>query len=317
VPRSVVIITCGLLLLGAPAGVAAQSPAAPSAATSTPGGRIDLPPGWQPEGIATDGAMLYVGSLADGAIWRGDPETGTGETLVHGTEGSVGVGLEYEAAADRLWVAGGGTGEVRAYDVATGELLESYPVEGAGFLNDVAVTATAAYVTDSSAASLVVIPIGTDRSLGAPEDVSLLELGGDYEHVPEAFNLNGIVASGDQLLAVQSATGTLYRIDPASGDATVVDTGGYALNNGDGLEVRDGELYVVRNQDGLIAVLALAEGLHAAELVTELTSPDFDVPTTVAITADSLWAANARFGTEPGPETEYWISRLALPEPTA
>ena len=35
--------------------------------------RIDLPAGWQPEGITTDGTSLFAGSLANGAIWKGDP----------------------------------------------------------------------------------------------------------------------------------------------------------------------------------------------------------------------------------------------------
>ena len=35
--------------------------------------RIDLPDGFQPEGIESWGAHLYAGSLADGAIWRATP----------------------------------------------------------------------------------------------------------------------------------------------------------------------------------------------------------------------------------------------------
>ena len=34
------------------------------------------------------------------------------------------------------------------------------------------------------------------------------------------------------------------------------------------------------------------------------------MPTTLALLGDDLWAVNARFGTDPGPETEYWITRL-------
>ena len=62
--------------------------------------------------------------------------------------GRVTVGLDYEDGAHRLWAAGGPTGEVRAYDARTGEILETYSVT-AGFLNDVAVTEDAVYVTDS------------------------------------------------------------------------------------------------------------------------------------------------------------------------
>jgi outer membrane protein assembly factor BamB len=167
-------------------------------------------------------------------------------------------------------------------------------------------------VTDSSAPSLVVIPIGEDGSLASPEEVARLELGGAYEHVPDSFNLNGIAAASDVLLAVQSASGRLYAIDPATGEATVVDTGDYSLTNGDGIEMDDGTLYVVRNQSNLVAVLDAADDLSSATLRTELTSPDLDVPATGALAADALWVANARFGTEPGPDTEYWLTRLPL-----
>ncbi len=56
-------------------------------------------------------------------------------------------GIEYDDYG-RLWAAGGTGGEVRVYDSESGELLETYPFE-AGFLNDVAATPDAVYVTDS------------------------------------------------------------------------------------------------------------------------------------------------------------------------
>ena len=43
--------------------------------------RIDLPDGWRPEGITTDGQNLFVGSLANGAILRADPRTGDTEII--------------------------------------------------------------------------------------------------------------------------------------------------------------------------------------------------------------------------------------------
>ena len=45
------------------------------------------------------------------------------------------------------------------------------------------------------------------------------------------FNANGIAETTDNkaLLVIQSATGTLFRVDPDTGDATVVDLGGTSL----------------------------------------------------------------------------------------
>ena len=41
-----------------------------------------------------------------------------------------------------------------------------------------------------------------------------------------------------------------------------------------------------------------------------LTSPGFDVPTTIASYRHSLYLPNARFTTPPTPTTDYWITRV-------
>ena len=48
----------------------------------------------------------------------------------------------------------------------------------------------------------------------------------------------------------------------------------------------------------------------AGRLVTTLTSPLFDVPTTVAAYQGSLYLPNARFTTPPTPDTEYSVIRI-------
>ena len=296
-PRLVALVSIAVALSLAPATVVAQS-----------SDRIDLPPAWQGEGITTDGASLYAGSLADGAIWKGDPATGVGDVLVPGAEGAVSVGLDIEADAGRLWAAGGPTGQVRAYDSTSGELLETYPFE-AGFLNDVAVTPQAVYITDSFMPQVLVVPLGEDGSLAGPEDAFTLPIGGELEY-GEGFNLNGIVAMEAGLISVHSPTGELYRIDPANGEATRIDTANIDLTAGDGLALAGDTLYVVRNRANLIVVLELNDDASAATAVGELSSDDFDVPTTAALIGDDLWAVNARFGTDVTPDTEYWITRV-------
>ena len=97
--------------------------------------RIDLPDGWQPEGIESWGKWLYAGSLANGAIWRANARTGEGQILVPGQTGKVAVGLHIDHWG-RLWVAGGPTGEVRVYNARNGKLLQTYTFTGTGFLND-------------------------------------------------------------------------------------------------------------------------------------------------------------------------------------
>ena len=173
-------------------------------------------------------------------------------------------GLESETAAGRLWAAGANSGEVRAYDSGTGELLASYPFE-AGFLNDLAATPEAIYITDSFVPQLLVIPLAEDGALPEPGQTQVLPISGDLEY-GEGFNVNGIVATPAGLVVVHSGSGELFRVDPATGESTRIDTGTATLTAGDGLELDGETLYVVRNQLNQVAVLELDEGVTSASL---------------------------------------------------
>jgi hypothetical protein len=296
------------LLAPIAAAVAAALLAAPAAAAPFPS-TIQLPDGWQPEGI-TDGTgtTAYVGSLADGAIASVNVRTGDVDPLAAGATGRATVGLDYEDGAHRLWAAGGGTGEVRAYDARTGTLLETYTFT-AGFLNDVVVTHDAVYVTDSGIQQLIVIPLPDDGSVPDPTTAFTLPLIGDI-HYTSDFNANGIVARDGWLILVQSGTGLLFRVDPATGEARTIDLGGQSLSAGDGLELVGSTLYVVRNQLGQIVRIRLARDLLSGTVVDTLIPAGVDVPTTAAFIAGRLWVVNARFNTPPTPETPYWLTSV-------
>jgi len=291
------------------AAVLAAAIVAPALAAPPGPSSIALPNGWAPEGItAGPGTTVFVGSLTAGGIWRGDVRTGQG-AVIPGTQGTLGVGTEYEAAANRLWVAGGGSGQVHVFDATSGELLQTYTFSPAGFLNDLVVTDDAVYVTDSSFAWLDVIPINADGSLADPADAFMLPVGGDFSLAP-GFNLNGIVTARGWLIGVQSNTGKLFRIDPSSGDATEIALGtGVDVINGDGLEVHGRTLYVVQNQNNRVEVFALGPGLASATLQRTLTGA-LDIPTTIAWVAGATYVVNARFNTPPTPTTPYAITRL-------
>jgi hypothetical protein len=279
--------------------------------------RIDLRNGWFPEGIdAGRGSSYFVGSLADGAVWKGNLRSGTGDVLAPGAPGLVSVGVAYERRRDRLWVAGGGPalfgiGDVRVYDASSGELLESFLPSSPGFLNDLTVTRHAVYVTDSIAQHLVVIPLGRWGALPAADATETLPLTGDFV-LTEGFNLNGIVSMSGWLIVGQSSTGTLFRVDPATGITQAVDLGSGSLLPGtaDGLELHGHTLYVVQNNDNLVRVLRLGPHLLLGRVMGDITDPGLDVPTTATVAAGRLWAVNARFSTTPGPDTEYWITSL-------
>jgi hypothetical protein len=278
--------------------------------------RIELPNGFRPEGIESGrGTSFFVGSLADGAIWRGDLRTGSGAVFTDVLPGRVSVGIAYEASRNRLWVAGGGpafslgVGDVRVYDASSGDLLATFlPPGDVGFLNDVAITHDAVYVTDSFNAQLVRIPLPADGSLPSADSATLLQVTGDFVQAPDVPNLNGIVAKNGTLLVGDSTTGNLFRVNPDTGIADEVDLGGAVLPAPDGLELRGNTLYVVGG--GLVTVVQLGAGLASGVVLGEITDPGLDVPTTATVAAGRLWVVNARFTTPPTPATEYWITQL-------
>lgn len=282
--------------------------------------RIDLPPGFFPEGIENGrGTSVFVGSIADGAIWRGDVRTGSGAVFAPGAQGRASIGIAYEASRNRLWVAGGGpsitgAGDVRVYDASSGDLLRTFSIPapatpGARFLNDLAVTGDAVYVTDSFNPQLVVIPLPANGALPGVNAATLLTVTGDFVQTAGA-NLNGIVAKNGALVAAQSSTGKLFRIDPATGIAREIDLGGVALGSVDGLELQGRTLYAVRNSN-LVTVVRLGSQLAAGTVLGDITG-ELDTPSTATVAAGRLWVVNPRFNTPPSPSTEYWIAQLPL-----
>ena len=64
---------------------------------------IQLPPGFQPEGIEVGkGNTFYVGSVANGAIYRGNLRTGDGAVIVPGVTGKAATGIDARQPS-RLW----------------------------------------------------------------------------------------------------------------------------------------------------------------------------------------------------------------------
>jgi hypothetical protein len=255
---------------------------------------IQLPPGFRPEGIELKGQTFYVGSVATGAIYRGNLRTGLGAELIPGGAGRPATGIEL--AGHRLFVAGAGSGKAYVYDTRTRLLLKEYNFGASPtFINDVVVTTKAAYFTDSQKAVLYRVPLGPGRTLGSAQTIPL---GGDFT-LASGFNLNGIdaTANGKTLVAVQSNTGKLFRIDPNTGFAHQISLGAESVPNGDGILLTGRTLYVVQNQNNRVAVIRLSANLASGQVVTRLTDPDFDVPTTLDDHGRRLYAVNARFGT--------------------
>ncbi len=281
-------VVLAALLVFAP-GTAAAAPAFPAT--------IDLPNGFQPEGIAIGpGPVAYFGSLADGDIYRADLRTGRGEVVSEGP-GTSSVGMKTDARG-RLYVAGGAAGNARVIDTRTGAVLASHQLTtAAAFVNDVALVCGSAWFTDSVNQQLYRLTGGT---------VTTVPITGDLVY-GTGFNANGIAPTPDgrALLVVQSNTGKLFRVG-FDGRSTQVALD-YTLTNGDGLLLSGRTLYVVQNRLNTVAVLHLDRHATRAVLEKTLTDERFAVPTTVAAFGNRLYLPNARFGTTPGPDVEYQV----------
>ncbi len=265
--------------------------------------RIDLPVGFQPEGITIGKApYAYVGSLADGDIYRADLRTGEGKVISEGP-GTPSVGLKLDKFG-RLYVAGGPSGTARVVNTRTGNYRSYILTTKPSFINDVVLTKRAAWFTNSLQPELYRLSRDGRR-------VTTLPLSGDWVQT-DGFNANGIAVTPDgrALLVVQTSTQTLFWVHPTTGVARQVDLGGYALVNGDGLLVRGRTLYVVQNRLEQVAVFRLDRDGRAGRLVAVLPVPGSDVPTTVAAYKGSLYLPNARFGIASPETAEYWISRI-------
>jgi hypothetical protein len=270
-------------------------------------GHIDLPDGWQPEGIAIKSNTFYVGSIPTGRIWKGNLRTGQGSELVP-DRGRRAIGVDVDHRG-RLFVAGGPTGDGYVYNARTGADIAQFNfTDDASFVNDVVVTKRAAWFTDSTRQFLYKVPIGRRGQLGAAQAVPLT---GDIVY-EAGFNVNGIDATpnGKTLVIVQTNTGKLFKVN-REGVTHEIALGG-ATVPGDGILLLGKKLFaVVRDdpQDGVV-VIRLRANLSSGIVQRTITSADLDDPTTIDEHGSRLYAVNARFSTPPGADVPYWVTQL-------
>lgn len=294
----------GALLVSTP--VSAQAPA-----SGVFPARIALPNGWRPEGVAIDDVHFFVGSLANGAILKGDLITGSSSILVPGTTGAATTGLEIDNRG-RIFACGAGGGTGTVYDARTGAKLAQYQFAAPGpgtFINDAIATPDAVYFTDSRRPVLYVVPLGPGGALPDPSAVRTLPLSGGAADAGATNNGIEVTPQG-HLLVVQSATGRLFDVDPGTGASVQVDLGGASLINGDGMIRRGSTLYVNQNRNNQVAVVQFDAGFTSGSVVRTITDPALDVPSTSALFGPFLYAVNARFTTPPTPTTTYDVIRL-------
>jgi sugar lactone lactonase YvrE len=273
-----------------------------------------------PEGIAREHgtARFYVSSAGDGTIYRRRLDRPRMHVFLPGGQDGRTLATGIEVRDGMLYVSGADTGRVFIYSTATGELVKAFRTAPVGFLNDVAIVPSgAAFFTDSFQPVLYRV---TTRALAEPGDqvrrlVPWLRFEGTPLQYEEGFNLNGIVTTknGRFLLAVQSNTGELFRIDVRTKDVVEVRIANGDLIAGDGMLLRGHRLFVAQNAIDQVTIVRLGENFGSGRIVGAITDPSFSTPTTIEAAREHLLVVNSQFNAQP-PAPPFTVSTVPLPE---
>lgn len=307
-PLAVALAVSAAFTVAAATPAGAAAPAPPSPATAAPAPRISTAftlPGAKvyPEGIASDSrtGTVYVGSYADGTVYRARPGARTAEVfLPAGADGRhTANGLRVDARG-RLWVTDSTTG-VAVYDTRTGARLAHFEVPGTGprFINDLTITPDGtAYLTDSARPVIYRVTPAQLRAGSGALTVAYDLTGHLTPAPPGSFALNGIVSdpAGHYLLAVDMTAGDLHRVDLRTGALGRVALTGGDLKAADGLDLSpDGTLRVAHNLPNTLTRWQLSANGTRARLTRTLTDPSLQIPTTLTHTRGRTLVVRSQF----------------------
>jgi len=266
-------------------------------------------PAGNPEGVAFDkrSKAFFVGITADGAIYRGTLGSDTVSPFIPGETGRNAVGIKVRRG--KLYVAGGPSGSITVYSLATKQVVAQFETGTGGFLNDLVVTDRGdVFVTDSFRPVLWHVTAKQVRAgSGTPQALDVSEI--PYES--GEFNVNGIVrSSARRLVVVDSNSGKLFRITlgkKRSSIRSIDEIEGATVLGGDGLLRDRGRLVVVQGSPAQLSFLKLRHG--TATLKGTQTSDKLRGPSTVARARGFYLVVNADFATSQTPFTVAGLPR--------
>ncbi len=265
-----------------------------------------------PESVGVDprSGSAYVGSLADGTIYRIRSDSTVEVASSAGADERRSVAGVKIDANGRLWAAGGYEGTLHVYEAESLSRLAHFDVgERPSCMNDIAFDhAGTAYVTDSFIPALFRV----DSALHGLERWIDLEVAG--VPWPEGLNFNGIVLTEDaqHLVACQTNTGRFWRIALDSGEVDEVTLDGGPLEHCDGLAREGPNLYAVINALGEVAVIEIAADGSSGHVRRRLRSSAFAFPTAVALSAGRLLVVNGQLDKMGGaPQLPFTVAAVA------
>ena len=281
--------------------------------------------GSPPEGFTIGkGTAAYQGSL-DGSIYKANLRSGKGKVLVDVIEPWTPdtcrlLGMRVDRRTNYLFGAGCFYGNAFVYDADTGALIAEYQLDSSGnsVINDLAITKDGVYFTDFNQPFLYRLPLARNGGLPAADAAVAIPLTGDF---PADGVSNGIVATrnGKTLIIGDSFSATLYKVDPATGDAKAIIIDPPLDGFLDGIAMHQRTLYIAtpnvfdpENTVDRIQVVKLDKDLLSGKLVDTITDDDLDGVASAAIFGNSLYVNNARYFDFPQPDTEYWLTKLKI-----
>ena len=252
-----------------------------------------------PEGITiSKKGDIYVGSLKENKIVRFKNKKKEAEPFVpSNSNGLISViGILADDRSKILWACSSNPGvtnypsdnpvSLKAFDLNTGESLQSYKFPNGGFCNDITLDSNGnIYVTDSF----------NPRILRLNKSQSRLETWFENDAFKgEGFNLNGITFIDNHIYTVKMNSGELFKIGVADNgkpfNFTKIDLP-RPLNAPDGIKAIDKNNFLVVENKGSLTNINLLD-----PITLKILKDNLDTPTTVAIKGKTAWVLQAQFG---------------------
>ena len=272
-----------------------------------------------PEGITiSNNGDIFVGSLKENKIVRFKNKEKYGEIFVPSNSNGLMsvIGIIADDRNKILWACSSNPGvtnyptqnpivSLKAFDLATGDHLQSYKFPNGGFCNDIAIDNNSnVYITDSF----------NPRILRLNKSESRLENWFENKAFEgEGFNLNGITFIDNKIYTVKMNSGELFEIGIGENGKPVnfnkIDLP-RSLNAPDGIEAIDkNNLLVVENRTPSTWKGSLISINLSKEPTIKIIKDNLDTPTTVSLKGETAWILQAQFShlfgdekdTPPGP----------------